>query len=307
VIPTYNYGRFGADGVASVRAQTYRDFEVIVVDDGSKDDTRERLAPFMDQIRYIYQANQGLSAARNTGIREARGTWVALLDSDDIWHPRKLEMQFRCLAAHPQVALLGTCTVPDFRAGWPEVDPKADLSPQAVTLAEIVFTTRFAPSTVLMRKQCFDEVGLFDKELRSAEDRDMWIRVARHFPVARLNLPLCWYRVHDSNMSNVAVRMEVNELRMLRKTFADDAALRRHLLLRMKTYSYAYYNSTMLYSASRQWGTALDRFVRSFVCWPLPYRRKEVACPLARLRMLAVLLLRMLHVRPPAPAPQTSP
>lgn len=304
VIPTYNYGRFVIEAVESVLAQTYRNIEVIVVDDGSTDDTRERLAPFLDRIRYIYQANQGLSAARNTGIRAACGNWVALLDSDDTWHPRKLEMQMRYLADHPKVALLATRNFSGNKIDWPEVCLESALLAQPVSLLELVFASRFAPSTVLVHKKCFEQMGLFDTQLRAAEDRDMWIRIARHFPIECLELPLCWYRLHGGNMSSAAVRMEVNELKMLRKTFATVVSPRRHLLLWLKTYSYAYYNAVHLYGASRRWFTALDRFLRSLILWPLPYKRSEVGCPLARPRMLAVLLLRMLRLRRPEPMPQ---
>ncbi|MGH7223718.1 MAG: glycosyltransferase family 2 protein [Gemmataceae bacterium] len=302
VIPTYNYGRFVTEAVASVLAQTYREVEVIVVDDGSTDNTRERLAPFMDRIRYIHQANQGLSAARNAGIQAARGRWVALLDSDDAWHPRKLEMQLAYLDTHVDVALLGTASTFDFGTSWPDIDPLADRTAVPVTLADVVFTTHFAPSSVVMRKECFERVGLFDPELRSAEDRDMWIRVACHYQMARLDLPLCGYRFHGSNMVTVADRMEVNELKMLRKAFAGISLLRRRRLLRFKTFSYAYYNATYRYSASRKWLKALDRFLRSFALWPMPYRRGEVDRSLARPRMLVVLLLRMLRLKQPETA-----
>jgi len=90
VIPTYNYARYVTQAVDSVLAQTYPAGEIVVVDDGSTDNTRERLQPYWARIHYVYQANQGLSAARNAGIRVARGDVIALLDSDDLWHPRKL-------------------------------------------------------------------------------------------------------------------------------------------------------------------------------------------------------------------------
>src|SRR5262245_47307538 len=94
VIPSYNYGQFVGEAVESALLQTWRGgVEVIVVDDGSRDDTRRRLGPYMDRIRYIYQENRGLSGARNTGIRAARGEWIALLDADDRWHPEKTEIQ----------------------------------------------------------------------------------------------------------------------------------------------------------------------------------------------------------------------
>src|SRR5437016_10401011 len=99
VIPSYNYGHFITDAIESALGQTYPHVEIIVVDDGSTDDTREQLAPYSERVCYIHQENGGLSAARNTGIRAAKGEWIALLDADDVWHPRKLELQMNCLAA----------------------------------------------------------------------------------------------------------------------------------------------------------------------------------------------------------------
>src|SRR5271156_2034659 len=93
IIPTYNYGRFVTEAVDSVLAQSYTDHEVIVVDDGSVDDTPERMQPYAERVRYLRQPNQGPSAARNNGIEAARGEYVAFLDADDLWHPRKLEAQ----------------------------------------------------------------------------------------------------------------------------------------------------------------------------------------------------------------------
>src|SRR5438477_3922397 len=105
VIPTYNYGRFVTQAVESALGQTYRNLEIIVVDDGSTDDTREQLLPYRDRLRYIYQENQSVAAARNTGIRAATSEFIAFLDADDLWHPRELELQMRYLADHPAVQL----------------------------------------------------------------------------------------------------------------------------------------------------------------------------------------------------------
>ena len=121
VIPTYNYGHFVVGAVESVLAQTYQNVEIIVVNDGSSDDTKARLEPFMGRVRYIYQDNQGLSAARNTGIGAATCRWIAFLDSDDLWHPRKLELQMAYLDGHPEVGLLATQYFTDLSSGWPDI------------------------------------------------------------------------------------------------------------------------------------------------------------------------------------------
>src|ERR1019366_6906368 len=108
VIPAYNYGRFVTEAAECALNQTYRPLEVIVVDDGSTDDTRQRLAPYLDRIQYVYQENRGLSAARNTGIRHARGEWIAFLDADDFWHPQKTTVQLGAVAGDPAIGVVGS-------------------------------------------------------------------------------------------------------------------------------------------------------------------------------------------------------
>ena len=224
VIPTYNYAHFLIGAVESALAQTYPDREVIVVDDGSTDDTRDRLAPFEGRIRYIYQENQGLSAARNTGIRAARGALVAFLDSDDLWHPEKLAVQARYLDEHPEVALLASDHL-DMHTSevggvdWPRLDGSRAIEAHAVSFEDLVVGSRFGACGVVARKWCFDEVGFFDETLRSAEDVDMWIRIASRFPVAKLEFPLWVYRHHGTSMHRATARMELNTLKMIAKVF----------------------------------------------------------------------------------------
>jgi glycosyltransferase involved in cell wall biosynthesis len=302
VIPTYNYGRFVTSAVESALAQTYADREVIVVDDGSTDDTRQRLAPFLDRIRYIYQDNGGLSAARNTAIRAAAGAWIALLDADDVWHPRKLELQIRCLSTQgPEVGLLGTDSFTDQRASWPEV---SDGAAQVVrfTLDDVVGLHCFGPSSALIRKACLEQVGLFDSALRSVEDRDMWIRLAGCCTLAKLCLPLFFYRVHAASLSNKSAQMEQNELRVLDKAFTQVPALRGRWLLRRRAYSQAAFMSAQLFRSNRQGGAALRRLFWSYYYWPLPLRVHSDGGFCVRARVAANVLLRLLKLRAPEPA-----
>ena len=169
VVPTFNYGHCVVDAVESALAQTYVPVEVIVIDDGSTDDTRARLEPYRDRINYVFQPNQGLSAARNTGIRAATGSLIALLDSDDAFHPRKLELQVAHLTAHPAVGVVATDHFTDPAQRWPAVPEPVPVARE--TLQRVVATSRFAPSSVLVRRECFDAVGLFDTSLRSVEDK----------------------------------------------------------------------------------------------------------------------------------------
>src|SRR5713101_4423986 len=218
VIATYNYGRFVTQAVESVLAQTYGNIEIIVVDDGSDDDTREQLAPYADRIRYIYQENQSVAAARNTGIRAAASDLIAFLDADDVWHPHKLELQMGCLANHPEAGIVAVDRLAEGAMSWPLLNGSMKARP--ITVEELVLRPLFAPSGVLVRKQCFEVAGFFDPNLRNAEDYDMWIRIACRYPIVKLEVPLWWYRVHGANKSHVPARQEAAALRVLAKAFA---------------------------------------------------------------------------------------
>jgi glycosyltransferase involved in cell wall biosynthesis len=291
VIPAYNYGRYVGEAVDSALAQTCPAVEVIVVDDGSTDDTRDRLARYGDRIRYVYQENQGLSTARNTGIRAAAGNFIAFLDADDAFHPRKLEIQMGLFASNPALGLVGTATFSDEPRTWPDLG-QAPARQTPVALEEIIIHTRFAPSSAVVRKDCFDQVGLFDAALRSVEDRDMWIRIAARFPVAMVRLPLTWYRVTPGSMSRNPERMEHFERLVLRRAFRAIPSLRRRLLLRMRSYSFASYSAAWMYREAGFPFAACARLLQSFFLWPFPYPRQEVRTSLARPKLLLAALAR---------------
>ena len=295
VIPTYNYAHFVTGAVESALAQTYPDREVLVVDDGSTDDTRDRLAPFEGRIRYIHQANQGLSAARNTGIREARGALIAFLDSDDLWHPEKLAVQARYLAEHPEVALLASDHL-DMHTSeigaveWPLVDGPRAIGAHAVSFEQLVIGSRFGACGVVARRHCFDEVGYFDETLRSAEDVDMWIRIASRFPVAKLEFPLWVYRHHGTSMHRATARMELNTLKMLAKVFDGPEPLSRSPRLKRKALAQIVIQLAYGYRDAHAYGAALSRIVRSLLLWPFPDPDKDLwyCHPKVRLKFLTL-------------------
>jgi tetratricopeptide (TPR) repeat protein len=201
VIPTYNHVRFLADAIQSALAQSYLQVEIIVVDDGSTDSTHTLVESFGERVHYMWQENQGLSGARNTGIGAAQGEYIALLDADDFWEPKYLETVHRVLAADPHLGAVYT--------GLQFVNSKGERLPQpcVATVPSDQLHDRlldgefFAPSAVLVRRTCFEQVGVFDVALRASEDWDMWLRVAQVYGFAGIAQPLLNYRVHGSNMS----------------------------------------------------------------------------------------------------------
>jgi glycosyltransferase involved in cell wall biosynthesis len=263
VIPTFNYGRFVGEAVESALAQTYPDLEVIVVDDGSTDDTERSLKRFGSRIRYVYQNNRGLSAARNTGVRLANGDWIALLDADDVWHPQKTEVQLAAGQSIADVGLIGSLPA--------DVLPQAlDPEPSICLLSvrDFLLSSRMGPSGALIRRTCFDTVGLFDESLKSIEDRDMWLRIAARFPAAEISSPCWWYRPHQGQMSRRADRMLENYERVLTKFFNQHP---QHAALRRLGWSYLYLDASWGFLDEGNIWRARTLMAKSLLSWPWSY------------------------------------
>lgn len=200
VIPCYNYGRFLPDALRSAQLQTYSDVEIVVVDDGSTDDT-SKVAKKMN-ARVIRQENRGLSAARNRGIAETTGEYIALLDADDIWTPHKLEHQVVALRERRHVALCHTDGVFLHGDGWEERRKRRDYPPErGCPLAHLLPGNRIFASSVLMRRSAVEVAGGFDEALRHFEDTDLWFRMVDQGDFFFVNMPLMQYRVHGDNLS----------------------------------------------------------------------------------------------------------
>lgn len=264
IIPAFNYGRFICDAVESALGQSYSPLEVIVVDDGSTDDTRQRLERYGSKIRYLYQNNRGLSAARNTGIRAARGQWVAFLDADDVWHRDKTSVQFAAAGQAGEPALIGSC-------GADALPEKLDPCPSARPLGveDFLLSLPVGPSGVLVRRDAFDAVGGFDESLRSVEDRDMWLRLSARFSALQVNCPCWWYRSHEGQMNRHAERMEHNYRLVLNRFFARHAEYAR---LRAVSLSYMYADVAWSHFVEGNRRAALTRLLRSLWLHPAAYR-----------------------------------
>ena len=207
IIPTYNYAKYLPRAIDSVLAQTYKDFEIIVVDDGSTDHTKEVLMPYVDKIRYIYQPNQGISAARNRGLKESQGRWIAFLDADDSWIPEKLALQIDIPAKDPLVKLIYGKVIL-FREDGTVVEnyPTRDPGRNAQELAERL---GYLPtSTIMASKDIIMKVGSFDEDLPTSEDVDLWVRIARVAKIYEVNEPILAYHYnHGGNTTSNEMKM----------------------------------------------------------------------------------------------------
>jgi len=182
IIPTFNRAAFLREAIDSVLAQTEKDFEIIVVDDGSTDHTRELAADYGRRIRCFFQPNAGASAARNLGIRHAQGKFIAFLDSDDLWLPKKLSRQIEWMRAHPEIMLCYTGEIwirRGMRVNQKKIHAKVGGWIYPLCLPRCIIS----PSSVFMRRELFNVIGLFDEQLPICEDYDLWLRVTSQFEV----------------------------------------------------------------------------------------------------------------------------
>jgi len=202
IIPTYNSIQYLPSAVASALNQTFKDFEIIIINDGSTDHTEEWILQQDDpKLRVVSQKNCGKSAARNAGILAARGNYLAFLDADDLWEPSKIELQVNYLDRYPRTGLVYTWTVLADSNGRPTgrlISSRAAGDVWKDLVRDNILT---CGSTPMVRRECFRTVGLFSKDLPLAQDWDMWIRIAAYYPFAVIEKPLVRYRQHDKNTS----------------------------------------------------------------------------------------------------------
>jgi glycosyltransferase involved in cell wall biosynthesis len=246
VIPTYNRENFLHETIESVLAQTYQDFEVIVVDDGSTDNTRELISAF--PVRYFYQENQGVAAALNKGAELSRGEYIAFLGSDDVWLRYILEKEVEVLDKYPEVGLVyGQFNMMDESGTTYKVKGSTFMNSSGIVnrqdqIRELLFLCRIFPSVALMRRSCFDEVGGFNAGLRMNEDRHLFMRMAKRCRMAYIAEPLVNYRVHPNQLhrNEDPEMVEKSFLLVLREVFDDPELAPQFEPWKRRVYFFAY-------------------------------------------------------------------
>lgn len=201
IIPTYNRGWTLTEAIDSVLGQDFQNYELIVVDDGSTDDTREILDTYGGNIIVLRQTNKGVSAARNRGIAQAGGQLLAFLDSDDIWLPGKLSHQVDFFKLHPDALINQTEEI--WIRNDVRVNPKdRHRKPSGMIFQRSLELCLVSPSAVMIKKTLFDAVGGFDESLPACEDYDLWLRIGCRFQVHLIDMPLIIKRGgHEDQLS----------------------------------------------------------------------------------------------------------
>lgn len=223
IIPTYNRESTLKRALSSIYAQTLAPVEIIVVDDGSTDDTRQLIQKQFPDVVYLYQENKGVSAARNAAINRAQGNWIAFLDSDDEWFPGKLDEQSRTSVQHPECRLIHTEEI------WIRNGKRVNAMKKHAKQGGWIYQNCLplcviSPSSAIIRKDLFDDVGLFDESLPACEDYDLWLRICAREAVAFIATPqIKKHGGHDDQLSRKHWGMDRFRIKALEKMLQSDS------------------------------------------------------------------------------------
>jgi glycosyltransferase involved in cell wall biosynthesis len=220
IIPTYNRAGLVRQAVASVKAQTFRDFEVVVVDDGGADGTCEALAADRELRVLSHPGRQGVSAARNSGVTAARGEWLAFLDSDDLWLPDKLARQISFLEGRPELLICQTDET-WVRRGVRVNKPAAHRKAAGQIFLPSLARCMISPSAVMLHRRLFEDHGGFDETLPAAEDYDLWLRLTWRYEVGLVDEPLIIKRGGHPDQLSAQWGIDRFRIRALVKLLAD--------------------------------------------------------------------------------------
>ncbi len=248
IIHTYNNEKFIAETIKSVLRQTYKDYEIIVVDDGSEDGTRDALHPYMQDIRYHYKENGGIASAKNAGISLSNAEFIAFLDHDDLWIPDKLKIQMEYFDAHPQIGLV-YAKYASFM-GDKELRTKPEKGYSGWIFKELLSKSFVQTSTVMVKRECLDAVGPYDESFKLADEYDMFLRVAKRFQCGFVDKELTRYRVHDRNASRNDLLFDKENLRVFKKVYNGYTDLdgKEKKILRKRIVRYSMKIAKRLYS-----------------------------------------------------------
>ncbi len=217
IIPTYNRARMIGEAIESVLSQAYNDLELIVVDDGSSDETRKVVSNYFPQVNYLYQEHQGVSAARNCGIKHSRGEYLSFLDSDDLWLKEKLRSQMMFMESHPEAFICYTDEI--WIRNGVRVNPmKKHQKYSGMIFEHCLPLCIVSPSSVLIARTLFDKVGLFDEKLEACEHYDLWLRISVKYPIYFIKRPLIIKRGgHADQLSRKLMGLDRFRIKVLTK------------------------------------------------------------------------------------------
>lgn len=289
IIPSYNSGKHLTETIDSILAQTFRDIELIVVDDGSSDQTPALVKTYGASVRLIEQPNAGVCVARNRGLSEASGRFICFMDHDDYWFPEKLQRQLEVFKTHPEAGVVYSSFIEwhaDEDGQFPAPSSFAPTdSPEAID-AEfsgwiyhlLLLDCWVLTSTAMIRAEVLEKCGGFDATLPFSEDWDLWLRIAQAFPIFKLQRPTTLYRQHRQQGNRVVrdvdyrTRLLTHAVEQWGLCSRDGRGLDRREFRERLAHYHASFAFTHLYSKSGKTGLALSAFLKAWCC--APYKLK---------------------------------
>jgi glycosyltransferase involved in cell wall biosynthesis len=272
IIPTYNRAFIVKQSVDSVLQQTFGDYEIIVVDDGSTDNTGDVLKPYGDKIHYDYKKNGGISSARNRGLEIAAGDYIAFLDSDDFWKPEKLEKQMAFFREHPEYGMVATrclTNTVDRNFTTVSINKRRRYGKSGWVYKNLFYRNFIRTSSVVVKKECFEQLGVFDESLPRCEEIDMWLRIAKKYQIGFINDILTVYTRRPIEIRMDSVKGRKNWIRVLEKNY-DPELIPRSVYNRRMARIYAHMAENLLKKGKRQEGENL--LLQTLALYPLNFR-----------------------------------
>lgn len=220
IIPTYNTEQYIGETIESILAQSIKDWELIIIDDGSSDKTKNIVSNYLSdkRIKYVYQENAGVAAARNNGYGLSKGQFLAFLDADDLWLPNRLEKMIGKFYEDSKVGLVHSYM--QVINEHSERQPEIYKGKEGNILESLLLWDGCnipAPSSILVKREVIDKVGCFDEELSTAADQEFFFRVAHQYKIGMCKEVLGLYRIHDNNMHQNIQRMEADHIKAYQK------------------------------------------------------------------------------------------
>ncbi len=269
IIPAYNAEHFVAETIRSVLAQTYSNYEVIAVDDGSTDNTLEVLRRHEPQIKVLTKSNGGPASARNLAIKNSVGEYIAFLDSDDLWIEDKLREQVAFLDKNPELGLLySEALMFTEEAGEKKIQMKFGYTDNP-TFCKLVYGNFIPNLTAVIRRACIDRIGFLNesKALIAVEDYEYWLKIARVFPIAGIPRPLAYYRIREGNLMgdgsdiDKGVNLALAAIREVEKSYPEmweECGIDRSLL-----FARMYIRAGFAWKQKGAWKECLLRYVKA--------------------------------------------
>lgn len=273
IIPVYNGERFLSEAIESVINQTYPNWEIIAINDGSTDRSMEILKHYKSKlsslIHVINQENLGPSVARNSGIKKAKGEYIAFLDYDDLWLSEKLEKQVKFLESNNEISLIYCdCYIIDNNSNIEKDTYSEKTKFIKGKIFKKLLSNNFIPtSTVLLRKKVLDDVGLFNLEYKISQDYDLWLRISDKYLIDFLKQPLAKYRFHSESISKDVKLMTNEDFQILKYWLNKKPELKMELKDQIKSkIAHLYYQTVLYYYHNHKIKKAIKEFIKWFLC-----------------------------------------